>query len=137
MRGEKDPETADAAAASILIVEDDRAALDGLVALMGAAGYRVTGVGSFEEARRALADHPDVLLTDIRLGPYNGLQLIIRGRALNPRLGAVVVTAHPDIMIQREAERLDAIHMEKPVDPQQLLKEVARALAAHGGRLES
>ncbi len=108
-----------------------------MVQLMGDAGYRVTGVGSFEEARRALADHPDVLLTDIRLGPYNGLQLIIRGRALNPQLGAVVVTGHPDIVVQREAESLDAIHMEKPVNPEALLREVARALAARGGRLES
>ena len=137
MRGENDSETAKATAASILIVEDDRAALDGLTTLMENAGYRVTAVGSFEEARNALADHPDLLLTDIRLGPYNGLQLIIRGRAINPRLGAVVVTAHPDIVVQREAERLDAIHIEKPVDPEQLLREVARALAAHGGRLES
>jgi len=137
MRGEQESETSQTAAASILIVEDDRAALAGLVQLMGGAGYRVTGVATFEEARRALADHPDVLLTDIRLGPYNGLQLIIRGRAINPRLAAVVVTGHPDIVVQREAEHLDAIHLEKPVDPERLVREVARALAARGGRLDS
>jgi DNA-binding NtrC family response regulator len=130
-------ETSDAAAASILIVEDDRAALDGLMTLVEDAGYRVTGVQSFEEARRALADRPDVLVTDIRLGAYNGLQLVIRGRAMNPRLGAIVVTGHPDVVVQREAEKLDAIHMDKPIDPARLLRELERALAAHGGHLDS
>jgi DNA-binding NtrC family response regulator len=137
VRREHEPETSKAAAASILIVEDDRAALEGLMTLVSAAGYRVTGVGTFEEGRRALADGPDVLVTDIRLGAYNGLQLIIRGRAMNPRLGAIVVTGHPDAVVQREAERLDAIHMDKPVDPARLLRELERALAAQGGHLDS
>jgi DNA-binding NtrC family response regulator len=123
--------------ARILIVEDDRASLDGLIALVGAAGYRVTGVQSFEEGRRALADGPDLLVTDIRLGAYNGLQLIIRGRALNPRLRAIVVTGYPDIVVQREAERLDAIHLEKPLDPARLLREVANAIAGSDPRPES
>jgi DNA-binding NtrC family response regulator len=112
----------------VLIVEDDRASLDGLVALMAGAGYRVTGAPSFEEGRRALAALPDVLVTDVRLGAYNGLQLIIRGRALNPRLHAIVVTGHSDVVVRREAERLDAIHLEKPVNPARLLDEVAHAL---------
>ena len=137
MRGENESETSQTAAASILIVEDDRATLDGLVGLMAAAGYQVKGVRSFEEGRRLLLDQPDVLVTDVRLGAYNGLQLIIRGRAMNPRLGAIVVTGHPDIVVQREAERLDAIHMEKPVDPAALLRAVARALRARGGPLDA
>jgi two-component system, response regulator YesN len=116
-------------APSILIVEDDRASLDGLMAVVAGAGYRVTGAQSFEEGRRALAASPDLLVTDIWLGAYNGLQLIIRGRALNPRLRAIVVTGHPDVVVRREAEQLNAIHLEKPVDPARLLDEVAQAMA--------
>jgi DNA-binding NtrC family response regulator len=109
--------------ASILIVDHDRESLDGLLAVTAEAGYRVTGVQSFEEGRQALDASPDVLVTDVRLGAYNGLQLIIRGRALNPRLRAIVVTAHPDMVVRREAEQLHAIYMVKPINPERLLTE--------------
>jgi DNA-binding NtrC family response regulator len=121
-------------AARILIVEDDPATLDGLITLVRGAGYRVTGALSFEEGRRALGAGTDVLVTDIRLGAYNGLQLIIRGRTLNPRLQAIVVTGYPDVVVQREADRLNAVHLEKPIDPARLLREVARALGADPAR---
>jgi DNA-binding NtrC family response regulator len=113
----------------IVIVEDDPASLDGLVAVLAGAGYRVIGAPSFEEGRRALTESTELLVTDVRLGAYNGLQLIIRGRALNPRLRAIVVTGHSDIVIKRETERLDAVHLEKPVHPARLLDEVAQAMA--------
>jgi len=114
---------------NILIVEDDRPSLEGFMALMADAGYDVIGAHSFEEGRVALNRAPDVILTDVRLGQYNGLQLIIRGRLVNPGLRAIVVTGHPDPVVQREAEALRAVHLEKPSDPQQLLDEVAHAVA--------
>jgi two-component system nitrogen regulation response regulator GlnG len=120
----------------VLIVDQDRESLGGLLAVMAEAGYRVTGVQSFEEGRRALDASPDVLVTDIRLGAYNGLQLIIRGRALNPRLRAIVVTAHPDVVVRREAERLHAIYMVKPVDPSRLLDEVAHAVGQSTSQID-
>ena len=114
--------------ASILIVEGDRDTLAGWVELLHAAGYRVTGAASFEEARRALASAPDLLITEVRLGAYNGLQLIIRARAHNPHLSAIVLTAFPDVVIKAEAERLNAVYVEKPVDTKRLLTLVAKAL---------
>ncbi len=35
---------------------------------------------------------PDLLITDVRLGVYNGLQLLMRGRMVNPQLQAIVIT---------------------------------------------
>jgi len=116
-------------APSVLIVEDDPESLDGLLEVVAGAGYRVIGAQSFEEGRRALADSPDVLVTDVRLGAYNGLQLIIRGRRVNPRLRAIVITGHPDVVVRREAEKLDAIQLEKPIDPARLLDEIAQAMS--------
>jgi CheY-like chemotaxis protein len=117
----------------ILVVEDDRDLLRMWVGVLGGAGYRVTGAASFEEGRRALrTSTPDVLVTDIRLGAYNGLQLIIRARADNPRLRAIVLTGFPDPVVRREAERLHAVHLEKPVDPERLLDLVAESLADPG-----
>jgi two-component system response regulator HydG len=115
-------------AASILIVEGDRDTLAGWVRLLHAAGYRVTGATSFEEARRAVESAPDLLITEVRLGAYNGLQLIIRARAHNSHLSAIVLTAFSDVVIKAEAERLGAIYVEKPVDAEQFLAIVADAL---------
>jgi two-component system C4-dicarboxylate transport response regulator DctD len=124
------------AEASILIVEDDRAALEWLEELLGGAGYHVTGVSSFEEARHALAvDAPDLLITDVRLGAYNGLQLIFRARALNPQLPVIVMTGYSDAAIRAEAHRLKAVHLEKPIESDGLLRLVAGMLVRPGPTL--
>jgi len=115
-------------AASILIVEGDRDTLAGWVRLLHAAGYCVTGAASFEDARHAVKAAPDLLITEVRLGAYNGLQLVIRARAHNPHLPAIVLTGFSDVVIKAEAERLGAIYVEKPVDAERLLKIVANAL---------
>ena len=65
-------------ASTILLVEDDGTTRVGLTELMENAGYTVQAVGTFEEASRTLrSSPPDLLITDVRLGPFNGLQLVI------------------------------------------------------------
>jgi|SRR5215831_13063678 len=113
---------------NILIVEDDQGTLLGWVELLRAAGYFVTGVSSYEEGRQELATMPDLLITDVRLGVYNGLQLLMRGRMVNPRLQAIVVTGYADHIVRREAVYLQAEHLEKPVDADRLLQVVDSAL---------
>ena len=113
---------------NILIVEDDQSTLSGWVELLRAAGYLVTGVSSYEEGRQELATMPDLLITDVRLGVYNGLQLLMRGRMVNPRLQAIVITGYADQIVRREAVYLQAEHLEKPVDADRLLQVVGNAL---------
>jgi DNA-binding NtrC family response regulator len=100
----------------ILILEDD---LDvGIVyasALTGA-GHNVTTYSSFEIARQALRDSlPDGLLTDVRVGSYNGLQLALLFRAMAESSPIVVVSGHDDAVIQEETRRIPAIFLVKPV----------------------
>lgn len=113
---------------SILIVEDDKSTLCGWVELLRGAGYGVVGVSTYEEGREELASRPDLLITDVRLGVYNGLQLLMRGRMINPDLQAVVVTGYADQIVQREAVHLRAEHLEKPVDTDRLLQVVGNVL---------
>jgi DNA-binding NtrC family response regulator len=113
----------------VLIVEDDRETLGGWVQLFDRAGYRVTAAATFDEARAALDGHTDVLVTDLRLGPYNGLQLVMRARAQKPQMPVFVVTGFSDPVLAAEAERLGAIHIEKPVDAEYLIALVGEAAA--------
>ena len=118
---------------NILIVEDDQGTLSGWVELLRSAGYFVTGVSSYEDGRQELAMMPDLLITDVRLGVYNGLQLLMRGRMMNPRLQAIVVTGYADQIVRREAVYLQAEHLEKPVDADRLLQVVSNALRSPSG----
>ena len=119
----------------ILIVEDDRSLLGWLVELLGRERYRVTGAASFEAGKRALAASPDLLITDVRLGAFNGLQLIFRARAKNPRLPVIVMTGFTDAALRAESERLHAVHLEKPFDSNQILTLVASLLVPRGESL--
>ncbi len=70
----------------VLIAEDDAATLAGWAAYVHDAGFSVVPASSFAEAHRLLPFvRPDVLVTDIRLGEYNGLQLVVQAGTLRPR----------------------------------------------------
>lgn len=110
---------------SALVVDDDPATLSGLTALLGSAGYRVLTADSYEAAAAVLrTERPDILLVDIRLGAFNGLQLIVRGA----RVPTVVITGHDDPYLETEARRLGADYLVKPVDPKVLMATIARRL---------
>jgi DNA-binding NtrC family response regulator len=114
---------------SILVVEDDEDALTSWLAVLGSAGYSAVGASSFEEGRRLLEVYrPNLLITDVRLGAFNGLHLAIRAQREVERLPTIVVTGFADELIRSEAERLHAIYMEKPVTPDALLAAVKNAL---------
>jgi CheY-like chemotaxis protein len=104
---------------TVLIVEDDKAARDGLVRLVAARGHEVLAAATFEEGRRLLKAHrPDVLITDVRLGAFNGLQLLLSDPS---HVHAIVLTAYSDPVLEAEARNLGAQYLLKPVVPAMLL----------------
>ena len=111
----------------ILIVEDDRAARRGLQELLRQAGYDTLAAADFPGGRRALEhDEPDMLIADLRLEGFNGLQLL----HINPRpIPTIVVTGYHDEVLQAEARQLGAEYLVKPIVPAVLLATVERLLA--------
>jgi len=116
----------------ILVVDDDRAARAGLVELLQAAGYTVTGAGTFEEATKILATStPDLLVADVRLAAFNGLHLLHRSRRTHPRMASIVISGYPDPAIEHDAQEAGAsAFLIKPLDPQAFLARVAEVLAS-------
>lgn len=111
-----------AATASILIVDDDPSTLEGLVELLQRSGYRARGAASFEEGREAL-DHTtvDLLITDVRLGAANGLQLVLRAQMRHPPTPVIVMTGFADSVLEAEARRMGAVFLLKPIAAADLL----------------
>ena len=118
----------------ILIVEDDVATRVGLQELLRHAGYDAIAAGTFRDGRRALEeDTPDLLIADLRLDGFNGLQLVL----LNPRpIPAIIVTGFPDEVLQADARRLGAEYLVKPFSSSVLLELIKRLLAPSPQRAE-
>jgi CheY-like chemotaxis protein len=105
--------------ATILIVDDHRVTRLGLAEMLADAGYSVVTTGNFQEARRILREEPpDLLIADVRLGSFNGLQLVISGQK---RVPAIVITGYADPVLEAEARRSGADYLVKPFDPERLL----------------
>ena len=112
----------------VLIVDDDKTTREGLAEFLEEAGYEAVAVGTFEDATRVLrTSPPDLLIADVRLGPFNGLQLVISSPQPIP---AIIITGFADPVLEADARRRGADYVLKPVSPSRLLDLVAQKLAA-------
>ena len=110
---------------SILIVDDDPPTLAAVLELVRRAGYRASGAASFGEALQILEHAPvSMLITDVRLGAANGLQLVLRAQMKHPPMPVIVMTGFADAVLEMEARRMGAIFLIKPVDADEFLKVV-------------
>jgi CheY-like chemotaxis protein len=114
----------------ILVLDDDDSALAGIVELLRDAGYLVTGVTTYDAAKRLLAlDLYDLLITDIRLRGFNGLHLVRQSHRDRPEMGIIIISGYDEPMIEVEAGRYGAEFVRKPIKPAAFLQTVARCLA--------
>jgi len=83
--------------ADILLVEDDRAIVQGLEANLQFEGHRVVHVGRGDEAVEALRDHaPDLLILDVMLPGLSGFDVCRHVRGLDFRVPILMLTARAD-----------------------------------------
>ena len=100
----------------ILLVDDHEDLVDGLESIFRGAGHDAIACASFEVAQQLLRTTAyDVLITDVRLGAFNGLQLALLARDLYPRIRLIVFSGFDDPVLRAEAEQIGAVYMVKPV----------------------
>jgi len=100
-----------------------------MASALEACRFHVTVAETFPKAKARLnARPPDVLVTAIRLAEYNGLQLVLSGKAISPRLSAIVVSPAPDPVLQADAEAMGATFVVKPVAANELTTAVFRTM---------
>ncbi len=117
----------------VLVVEDDAAARESLLLLLGTEGWRASG---HPDAASLLLD-PQLrdaacIVADVRLGAGpDGVALLGALRERGIAVPVVLVTGHGDVPMAVRAMRLGAADfLEKPYEPEQLLATVRRAVAA-------
>jgi DNA-binding NtrC family response regulator len=114
---------------SALVVDGTLAEALPTVALLVDCKFHVTVADTFARAKMRLAESPPALLiTEIRLQQFNGLQLVLHGKSLRPGMAALVLSHVADPVLQADAEALGATFVVKPVAEKELLAAAFRTL---------
>lgn len=82
----------------LLLVDDDKNTLDGLVTILKRDGYNVSGVLSGFEALKLLSRQQfDVMITDVNMPGMDGLDLIREIRKREVSVAIVVISANSSV----------------------------------------
>jgi DNA-binding response OmpR family regulator len=101
--------------------------------LLTEAGYVAESAATFEEAVRQMSlDRPDLIVTAARLGPFNGLHLVIRYHAEYPDMPIIVTSDLDDAVLRDEVRRYGARFVKKPINRKSFVRLVAKLVGNRG-----
>ena len=112
----------------VLVVDDDPQVCKTVGMILQEHGYHVQSYTQSRQALQAVRKGPfDIALIDIKMPDMNGLELVEKIKAEDPRVAPVVMTAYPDVQTAAETMRLGARdYITKPFREEQLLAAVER-----------
>lgn len=118
--------------AMILIVDDHAASLELLSAALRPTGVSIQTTQDPEEALRLVETHrPRIVLTDLVMPKWNGIELLERIMAIDPTIDVVLMTAHYTTETAVEAIKKGAAdYLNKPISLALLRERVTRLLPA-------
>ena len=121
-------------APQILVVDDDPGLLRLLTIRLRSQDYVVEPVDGPAKALAAVSRfRPDLVITDLRMAEMDGISLLRELQRRWPSLNVIMLTAHGTIPDAVKATQSGAFaFLTKPVDKDQLLDEVRRALKTSG-----
>lgn len=116
----------------ILVVEDDEALRDALCITLEAAGHKVEGAENGPVALDLIGRQEfNMVVSDLRMDPMDGLQLLGEIRGRKPGLPVLLMTAFGDVDKAVAAMRGGACDfMLKPFEPKDLLAQIERYATA-------
>jgi len=116
--------------AKILVVDDQRNMRTTLAMMLRGSGYDVDEAGDGTKgAELGATGAYDVVLTDLRMGTVDGIEVLRIIKQKMPMTEVVVMTAYGTIESAVEAMRLGAFdYIQKPFTEQELLMKVQRAV---------
>jgi two-component system response regulator PilR (NtrC family) len=116
--------------ARILLVDDEQSILNVLSALLKTESYTVVPCNNGERAKEMiLAEEFDLVISDIRMTPVDGLQILKHINQERPSLAVIMLTAFGSVETAIESLKLGAFdYVTKPFKVDELLITVKRAL---------
>jgi DNA-binding NtrC family response regulator len=115
----------------ILVVDDQAATAEYIRAVLKTRGMTATVCGDAKGAVQIFKAQPhDLLLTDLRMEPMSGLDLIREIRAMGSQVPVVVMTGYESPESAGESMKLGVFdYVTKPLEVRELLRTIVRALA--------
>ena len=117
--------------AKVLVVDDEVSIVEVLKALLSREGYDVKTASDGEEALDELrGDKFDLMISDIRMQPMDGITLLRKARELQEHLAVIMITAYATVETAVEAMKNGAFdYVCKPFKIDELILTVQRALS--------
>ncbi|MDY0101997.1 MAG: sigma-54 dependent transcriptional regulator [Lentimicrobium sp.] len=114
----------------VLIVDDDPTFSLMLKSFLGNKGFEVKEVFSAGAALKTFSEGAfDIILTDLRLPDFDGIELIGKLKGINPEIPAILMTRYGEIRSAVTAIKSGAFdYITKPVNPDELLLVINKAL---------
>jgi DNA-binding response OmpR family regulator len=109
----------------VVIVAQNPALATALLSWLGSAGYELAIVTTFAAAKALLETKPALVISELKLGEYNGLHLALKARAVG--IPAIIVGPH-DPVLQKDADELGATYLTSVLRRSQVLELVEQRL---------
>jgi len=122
----------------VLVIEDDPIGGRLLRAILGTEGLEVVIAADGHIGLSLIeSETPDVVILDLRLPDLDGLEVLELLRRAQPSLPVIILTAFGEVKTAVKATKLGAFdYLTKPVEHEQLVFSVKRALETHVLRVE-
>jgi DNA-binding NtrC family response regulator len=116
--------------AKILVIDDDPSVRLALARALKLAGHNVAVAGQGDEGIRSFHEAPaDVIITDIFMPEYDGIQLISYFRKFFPGLPIIAMSGNPHGDMLEVARKLGVVAaLEKPFALKDLFSAIGEAL---------
>ena len=116
--------------AKLLIVDDETSILEILSHIVRSAGHKPVTASRGDMPIRLFTDESfDLLISDLRMSPVDGMQVLDAARTARPTMPVIMLTAYASDGSREEAKALGAFaYLTKPFDTQNLLDTIVRAL---------
>ena len=115
----------------ILVVDDEAIVARSCRRILAAEGDEVqTAETGREGLKRALSEHFDVVMADLRMPDLDGMELVRTLRSERPETAVIVITGYGSVASAVEAAKLGVLdYIEKPFTPAQIREAVGHAPA--------
>ncbi len=123
----------------ILVVDDEELTCVNIKHALEREGYEVCTAGSGEEALEFIARmNFDVVITDLKMGKVDGLEVLDKTKRANPSTEVIVITGFASVPRAVSAMKKGSFQfLSKPFKLEELKKTVASALENHLSQYES
>jgi DNA-binding response OmpR family regulator len=98
---------------------------------LSSVGHDALLLTDFNRGRSEIEAHlPYLLIAEVKLAAFNGLHLVSCLRRRTAATPAIIV-GNPDVVLEREAQRLGALYMRNPLDRDALIQQAIALIAAN------